>query len=455
MSESGQKTFLHQIKIVKNPIHLSKSNYKNINKQKSDKIYLKKDSSKLLKSFIRKPRINFYNQNKIIERTINLLKKKYFLLNEKEEKSKFFKINIQNLLKNKNSKFNTLDSTNSNYSNITTAREDNYNDFFSLKHNNINNDLNYTEPNKNIEINKKKYKNKNDEEKHKLILSNINKLNKKNKIVIKPVNTIYNHSSSILNKISNDKNSNLSQNIFNDNSVVSNFKLKDTINFSEPKNKLKKIIENENFNGFKSTTKLNHYLICDYKTEETSDIRLSKQKIRLSEKTFDNIIKERKEFIYKKSLNYYVEDKDRDKFYFDTYHNKNEDKNENYSEKELKIALNNYYLNKKLENLKKRNKLLKKISQISESYEKLNYSNKDSINYNNLQRIIKFKKCEKKCLGNGGIELKKKRLQKENEEVVRVVSKLILSRSKNETKFKNNTISKFKTVSGLFFGVPS
>ena len=108
-----------------------------------------------------------------------------------------------------------------------------------------------------------------------------------------------------------------------------------------------------------------------------------------------------------------------------------------------------------MENLKKRNKFFKKICEISETYENLNKSNKETINYNNLKRIIKLKKTEKNCMENN-IEYKKKKFQREHDEILLKTSKMIPScLSKNENKLKFNTISQFKMVNGLYFGVPS
>jgi hypothetical protein len=58
-------------------------------------------------------------------------------------------------------------------------------------------------------------------------------------------------------------------------------------------------------------------------------------------------------------------------------------------------------------------------------------------------------------MGNN-IEYKKKKLQKEHDEILIHTSKMIPScLTKNEGKLKLNTISQFKMVSGLYFGVPS
>ena len=430
MSNIGEKSLFQRLKTQ----IISINHNEKINNQLKFKTK-KSDLNKPVRNYFKKKSTKKFYRNKIIEKTIKFLKKKYFLLNDKNENSNYFKMNFQNLSLNKNNNFNTINSNNSINTNITTFREDEKEDY-DKKTLRLNL-LNFNSKENSI----KKDKNKNLNKNISLKLSNNKENNKKNLIVFKSINKILNNS-----PIKNSENS----------PILSSFKLKEKINFSEKPHKPIKIVKQNKIFGFKSTTKLNHYLICDYKTEESSNISLSKQKLKLSEKTFNNIKKERNESIYKKSLNYYGEDEDRIKFYYKLYHNKTEtDENKSYTDREVKNALNKYYNNKKLDNLKKRNKFLKKIADIGETYEKLNMSNKDSINYNNLKRIITLKKIEKNCMGNN-IEYKKKKLQKEHDEILIHTSKMIPScLTKNEGKLNLNTISQFKMVSGLFFGVPS
>ena len=437
MSNIGEKSLFHRLKTNIIPIHYNEK-LNNQLKFKTKKSDSEKSYKKSYRNYFKKKSTKKFYKNKIIEKTIKFLKKKYFLLNDKNENSNYFKMNFQNLsLNNKNNNFNTINSNNSMNTNITTFREDEKDDFEKktniLKLNLLNFDSK--------ENSKKKDKNKNITKNLSLKFSNNKENNKKNLIIFNSINKILNNS-----PIKNSENS----------PVLSSIKLKNKINYSDKPHKLIKITKQNKIFGFKSTTKLNHYLICDYKTEESSNISLSKQKLKLSEKTFNNIKKERNEIIYKKSLNYYAEDEDRIKFYYKLYHNKTEtDENKNYTEREVKNALNKYYFNKTLNNLKKRNKFLRKIADIGETYEKLNKSNKETINYNNLKRIITLKKVEKNCMGNN-IEYKKKKFQKEHDEILLHTSKMIPScLTKNEGKLKLNTISQFKMVSGLYFGVPS
>ena len=437
MSNIGELSLIHKMKSQIIPIFHS-TKVDNFKKFKSKEIDLNK-SPKIFKNYLKKKSLEPSKKNKIIEKTIKFLKRKYFLLNEKNINSKFFNMNINKLTQNNNNNFNTLNSNNSIITNITTVREDENEEddyMFIKKKNTLKLNLINTDSKNNL-----KNKNKNKNENLSLQPSKNNENNKKNLIIFKSINKILNNS-----ETKNVENS----------SALSSFNLNQNINYSEPSHKPIKIIKKNKIFGFKSTTKLNHYLICDYKTEESSDIFLSKQKLKLSEKTYNNIIKERNESIYKKSLNYYIEDDDRIKFYYNLYHNKTErNDDEKYTEKESKAALKKYYFNKKLENLKKRNKFFKKICEISETYENLNKSNKETINYNNLKRIIKLKKTEKNCMENN-IECKKKKFQREHDEILLQTSKMIPScLSKNGNKLKFNTISQFKMVNGLYFGVPS
>ena len=206
---------------------------------------------------------------------------------------------------------------------------------------------------------------------------------------------------------------------------------------------------------FSSTAKLNRYIINDYYLSEyqkSSD--KAKKKLKIAEMTFAQINKERMNNIYQQSQNYLIPDPDRDNFYYNLTHpNVNEEENQKrfYSEKEMQKIKETYYNNIVKRKMKKRLKLFDKIRGLNnKGYNQINPSM--DIEYNNLIRVIRIKKYKHKCL-NEDLTEKKKKLKNEEDKVLLCLSKfkpIILS----SKPFRLSTINQYKSVSGVYFGLP-
>ena len=206
---------------------------------------------------------------------------------------------------------------------------------------------------------------------------------------------------------------------------------------------------------FSSTAKLNRYIINDYYLSEyDKSSAKAKKKLKIAEMTFEQINKERMNNIYQQSQKVIIPDPDRDNFYYNLTHanlNDEDDQKRYYSEKEMEKIKENYYNNIVKQKMKKNLKLFDKIRGLNnEEYNQINPSNE--IEYNNLFRVIRIKKFKRKCL-NEDLTEKKKKLKNEEEKVLLCLSKFkpIILKSKP---FRLSTINQYKSVSGVYFGLP-
>ena len=204
---------------------------------------------------------------------------------------------------------------------------------------------------------------------------------------------------------------------------------------------------------FTSTAKLNRFLINDYyMSEYNKNSDLAKKKLQISQMTYEQINKERMKSVYEKSQNVVIADKDRDNFYYNLTHQENEDfKKRSYSQNDMKKIKDNYYNFLSKEKLNNNLKLLSKIRSLNnEEYISINPINE--IEYSNLDRVIKIKKYRQKCL-NRNLNNKKEKLKNDEEIVL-----LCLSRFKPKIsvhkQFRLSTLNQYKSVSGLYFGLP-
>lgn len=211
--------------------------------------------------------------------------------------------------------------------------------------------------------------------------------------------------------------------------------------------------ENENTLVFKSTTKLNNYLIRDYHiTKFDTNNEASKKKIKITEKTLAKINKIKMIQAYNKSINYLDNNEN---YYYQMYiRNKsiNNSINKSYTEKEMKQIKKDYYHFRQKEKLKQSDLVFEKIKRLLKKEEYTNHSEGDTINYRNLQRVVKIKKILKKSL-DSSITNKKKKLSKNEQDILLQMRKL---GPPNFTKraFKPKTIGKFNSANNTFFGVP-
>ena len=206
---------------------------------------------------------------------------------------------------------------------------------------------------------------------------------------------------------------------------------------------------------FSSTAKLNRYIINDYYLSEyDKSSAKAKKKLKIAEMTFEQINKERMNNIYQQSQKVIIPDPDRDNFYYNLTHANLNDEDEQkryYSEKEMEKIKENYYNNIVKQKMKKNLKLFDKIRGLNnEEYNQINPSTE--IEYNNLFRVIRIKKFKRKCL-NEDLTEKKKKLKNEEEKVLLCLSKFkpIILKSKP---FRLSTINQYKSVSGVYFGLP-
>ena len=206
---------------------------------------------------------------------------------------------------------------------------------------------------------------------------------------------------------------------------------------------------------FSSTAKLNRYIINDYYLSEyDKSSAKAKKKLKIAEMTFEQINKERMNNIYQQSQKVIIPDPDRDNFYYNLTHanlNDEDDQKRYYSEKEMEKIKENYYNNIVKQKIKKNLKLFDKIRGLNnEEYNQINPSTE--IEYNNLFRVIRIKKFKRKCL-NEDLTEKKKKLKNEEEKVLLCLSKFkpIILKSKP---FRLSTINQYKSVSGVYFGLP-
>lgn len=171
----------------------------------------------------------------------------------------------------------------------------------------------------------------------------------------------------------------------------------------------------------------------------------------MSELTYQHLNKERKKKIYNESQKYFIEDPDRENFYYNLAHY-GEDESFNkgfYSERDMKKLKDLFYDKKTQDKLNKNLKVFEKIRNLN--YKDYSFPKGNEIEYKNLDRIIKIKKIKNNNYND--LKKKKEKLFEENDQIM-----LSLARFKSSVMMKKNfkpsTINQFKTVNGLYFGLP-
>ena len=277
-----------------------------------------------------------------------------------------------------------------------------------------------------------------------------NKLNKKNNFFpfhkkiksfeINEKSTFYN--STLTNNFSNR--------IFSNENLISIPKIYDITK------DLKKIKKNKKIAKFTTTNKLNHYIINEFNYESKENYQ---KKLKTMEKTFNIVRQKKNQEIYERSQNYYVEDKERDEFYYKLANENKNNSNENFNnlktnENYIKNILNEYYLNKKEKNLKSHEKIFKKIWFLNdEKYESIDEKEDFTLSVNNLKRLMKIKKYKKKFLSPD--LTKKKQIFYDEQDKILLKMKKLQPGNLIKRPFKKSTEKTFKSVSGVFFGLPN
>ncbi len=277
-----------------------------------------------------------------------------------------------------------------------------------------------------------------------------NKLNKKNNFFpfhkkiksfeINEKSTFYN--STLTNNFSNR--------IFSNENLISIPKIYDITK------DLKKIKKNKKIAKFTTTNKLNHYIINEFNYESKENYQ---KKLKTMEKTFNIVRQKKNQEIYERSQNYYVEDKERDEFYYKLANENKNNSNENFNnlktnENYIKNILNEYYLNKKEKNLKSHEKIFKKIWFLNdEEYESIDEKEDFTLSVNNLKRLMKIKKYKKKFLSPN--LTKKKQIFYDEQDKILLKMKKLQPGNLIKRPFKKSTEKTFKSVSGVFFGLPN
>ena len=219
---------------------------------------------------------------------------------------------------------------------------------------------------------------------------------------------------------------------------------------------LKKIKKNKKIAKFTTTNKLNHYIINEFNYESKENY---KKKLKTMEKTFNIVRQKKNQEIYERSQNYYVEDKERDEFYYKLANENKNNSNENFNnlktnENYIKNILNEYYLNKKEKNLKSHEKIFKKIWFLNdEEYESIDEKEDFTLSFNNLKRLMKIKKYKKKFLSPD--ITKKKQLFYDEQDKILLKMKKLQPGNLIKKPFKKSTEKTFKSVSGVYFGMPN
>ena len=201
---------------------------------------------------------------------------------------------------------------------------------------------------------------------------------------------------------------------------------------------------------FNSTSRLNNYIINDYYISQNNPESI-KKKLEMSELTYQHLNKERKKKIYNESQKYFIEDPDRENFYYNLAHY-GEDESFNkgfYSERDMQKLKDLFYDKKTQDKLNKNLKVFEKIRNLN--YKDYSFPKGNEIEYKNLDRIMKIKKIKKNDCND--LKKKKEKLFEENDQIM-----LSLARFKSSVMMKKNfkpsTINQFKTVNGLYFGLP-
>ena len=122
-----------------------------------------------------------------------------------------------------------------------------------------------------------------------------------------------------------------------------------------------------------------------------------------------------------------------------------------YSENDMKKIKDNYYYYLSKQKLNNNLKLLSKIKSLNnEEYITINPINE--IEYPNLDRVIKIKKYRQKCI-NQNLTKKKEKL-KNDEEIVLLCLSRFKQKNSAHKQFRISTLNQYKSVSGLYFGLP-
>ena len=200
---------------------------------------------------------------------------------------------------------------------------------------------------------------------------------------------------------------------------------------------------------FKSTTKLNKFLIRDYHISTSQNDSASKRKLKISEMTFQNINKIKALQAYHNSQNYLDNS---DNLYYQTYLNLTDSERcKTYSEREMKSIKKEYYNFKKEEKLKKSKLVFQKIKDLLKEEEYQEHSEGQVINVPNLRRIVKIRKIMKKSKDE--LSQKKKNFSKNEQDILLSMRKIGPPKFAKKI-FKPDTIIKFKAASKAYFGVP-
>lgn len=200
---------------------------------------------------------------------------------------------------------------------------------------------------------------------------------------------------------------------------------------------------------FKSTTKLNKFLIRDYHISTSQNDSASKRKLRISEMTFQNINKIKALQAYHNSQGYLDNS---DNLYYQTYLNLTDsERNKTYTEREMKSIKKEYYSFKKEERLKKSKIVFQKIKDLLKEDEYQEHSDGQVINVPNLRRIVKIRKIMKKSKDD--LVQKKKNFSKNEQDILLSMRKIGPPKFAKKS-FKPDTIIKFKAASKAYFGIP-
>ncbi len=203
---------------------------------------------------------------------------------------------------------------------------------------------------------------------------------------------------------------------------------------------------------FNSTSQLNNYIIKDYNLTENNSSEF-KKKIEIAELSFENINKHKRKETYKQVKNLYVQNSESENFYYNLIHN-DDMKEGYYSENDMKKIKNKYYLFIGEEKLKKHLKVFEKIRNLNhKGYTKIKPGT--DVELNNLERIIMIKQLQRKYLSNNFNNMKTK-IENFQRDQDKIYMSLRRFKTKNilKKKLKVSTINEFKSVNGLYFGLP-
>lgn len=210
----------------------------------------------------------------------------------------------------------------------------------------------------------------------------------------------------------------------------------------------KKINENK-IPIFNTTEKLNTYLISHYSLDSNHRENNSKRKMEISDETYRLLMQQKKKEIAKQNNTPNMLD-----FISNSLCDYNEEdgfpecNNLNINNQTVSSLINKYYSNRQNEKIAKGNKFLKKLEDLS--YHQYQHVDKfNLISYSNLSRVIKVMKIKEDTFPI----LKKNRLKMEENKVIIAINKLGHP-SNTKAKMKSTTEKKFRSIQGVYFGVP-